>query len=311
MLDQVVAYFLAHKQALIMSIKQFRSSFLASMVLIVVIGIALSLPICLFVASNNAKVISKGWPYSSQLSVFLDKDLSQQDTEQFLTKVRTNKLVAFANYISPKQGLQTLEQQTGMNDVSHLLSKNPLPAVIEVHPVVIRKNEIENLYVELKKIKGASQVKMDLQWLMRLESMLELAKQTASGLMILLCFAVLLVVGNTIRLAVINRRKEVEILKLIGATNAYIRRPFLYFGMIYGFLGALLAWLGITCVIFYLQYAATKLASLYYTHFELIGLSFSDGGLLLIVGTSLGFIGSYLSVWQQLNRADEQSSHGF
>ena len=297
-------YWQMHKDAWQVSLQQFFKAPWASMVLVAVIGMAFSLPICLWVIAHNAKLVTNNWHHTAQISVFLDKNIEEAAAKTLLDSIRKLPLVAYANYISPKQGLQQLEEQTGMDDVVKLLDENPLPYVVEILPKNLKLEENDALINQLKGYKGVSQVKMDLQWLLRLGAMIELAQKSASGLMGLLCVAVLLVVGNAIRLSVMNRHQEIEVLKLIGATNSYIRRPFLYFGVMHGFLGALLAWGGISILVLWLQVAATRIATLYYTHFSLAGLSFTDGIALLLVGSSLGFLGAYVSVWKQIRRQE-------
>lgn len=117
---------------------------------------------------------------------------------------------------------------------------------------------------------------------------------------------IILVVGNTIRLAVMNRKKEIEVLTLLGATNAYIRRPFLYFGSIYGFLGALLACFSLWMLMIYLQQGVSKIAKLYYTHFHLIWISWENGLMLLALGGCLGFLAAYISVSLQLGKTETE-----
>lgn len=303
------AYTNAHCQAFLLSLRHFRQSILSSTLLVIVIGIAFSLPIVLWLATLNAQSVTKFWPHSTQLSVFMDKSLPADEVKMILSSVRKLPEVAFANFISAQEGLTTLEEQTGMEEVFTLLENNPLPSVIEVHPGQFDKAKINQLFQNLQKVKGVSLVKMDLQWLLRLESMLSLAQKLAVGLMLLLCVAVVLVVGNTIRLAVANRKMEIEVLTLIGATKSYIRRPFLYFGSIYGLLGALFAWLALTFLMMWLQQSVTKIATLYYTHFYLIGLSWRHGLILLFIGAALGFVAAYLSVSFRLNK--NEGEYGF
>ncbi len=297
MLSSVLrGYLRSHRQALTLSLAQLRHSTFSSTLLILVISIAFSLPIVLWMLSTNLQALTHHWPRSTQLSMFVEKDLTQEQSLSLLSAVRMQPQVEFANYISPDVGLQTLEEQTGMDNLSTLLKENPLPAVIEVHPLSINKESIQPLVDTLKKMKGSREVQVDMQWLLRLDSILILIQQSVVGLMILLCFAVVLVVGNTIRLAVNNRKKEIKVLTLIGATNAYIRRPFLYFGSLYGFLGALFAWIGLTILMLWLQQSINHIARLYYTHFHLIGMTFKQGSMLLFLGAGLGFMAAFFSV---------------
>lgn len=301
MLSLLKAYLFANKRAFLDCCNQLKSAPLASSVLIAVIGIALSLPIGMWVFSMNAKRLTNQWHHSAQLSVFIGQGLSEAEVKQQLLDIRQLPNVAFANYISPAQGLQQLQEQTGMSDVVTLLDDNPLPAVIEVHPDHASAAEIKKMTQQLEAQKGVSQVKVDLQWLTRLDSILLLADKAASGLMVILAMAVLLVVGNAIRLTITQRRQEVELLKLLGATKAYIRRPFLYFGVMHGVLGAIFAWLLVMVLTAFLQGGVSTIAKLYYTHFALQGLSIIEVLGLMLLGGSLGFIGGYMSLVKHLH----------
>ena len=304
MLKMLKPYFRSHKQSLFFSLQQLKTLPVASFILIVVVCLAFSLPISLWVISNNAKQLTNNWQRSAQISIFLDAELSDDKLNNLLNKIRNFDEVDYANYISPARGLMQLEEQTGMDDVSLLLAKNPLPAVIELHPKIQTKGKLDKLIEHFEGLDGISQVKIDMQWVMRLKSMLDFAAKAASGLMVILCFAVILVVGNTIRLTIVNKQKEIEVLKLVGATNAYIRRPFLYFGFIHGLLGALLAWVFISLLLIWLQFAVSNIAKLYYTHYDLAGLSITGGLILLFLGSILGILGAFISVARQVRKND-------
>jgi cell division transport system permease protein len=300
MIRHLRAYFSNHLHAFSFSCKQLLGKPVASLMTIAMLGVAFSLPACLWVILTNAKSVTQGWQHTTQMSLFLDKSLSRESERNTLKIVRAYQGVQFANFISPKQGLQTLEEQTGMTDVSALLDKNPLPAVIEVHPEDIQSVALKKLFESLKNIEGVSFAKIDMQWLERLDSMIKIAEHLSSALQLLFGLAVLLVVGNTIRLAVQNRHKEIEVLKLIGATNQFIRRPFLYFGLIYGFLGALAAWLVVNALVGWVSDATEHLAKLYHTDFHLQTLGVTYGFSLLGMGLLLGFLGARLAVSRQI-----------
>lgn len=305
----VRAYARAHLQAFSGSLKHFQNSLLSSSLLVLVVSIAFALPIVLWMISSNLQALTNHWPHSTQLSLFVEKGLSSEQTSSLLSSIRQQPQVAFANFISPEMGLQTLEEQTGMDNLSGLLNENPLPAVIEVQPASLDKVQVQSLVDNLSKMKGSKEVQMDLQWLLRLDSILTFIQQSVVGLMFILCFAVILVLGNSIRLAVNNRKKEIKVLKLIGATNGYIRRPFLYFGSLYGILGALFAWIGLSMLTIWLQQSVSDIARLYYAHFHLIGMSFSQGLALLLLGAFLGLTAAFFSVNVQLKQ--KNSDIGF
>lgn len=298
----VRAYARAHQQAFFGSLKHFQNSLLSSSLLVVVVSIAFALPIVLWMLSTNLQALTHHWPHSTQLSLFVEKGLPHDQTSSLLASIRQQPQVAFANFISPEMGLQTLEEQTGMENLSGLLNENPLPSVIEIQPVSLSKTQIQPLIDNLAKMKGSKEVQMDMQWLLRLDSILKLVQQSVIGVMFILCFAVVLVLGNSIRLAVNNRKKEIKVLKLIGATNGYIRRPFLYFGSLYGILGALFAWIGLSILMIWLQQSVSDIARLYYAHFHLIGMTFRQGLALLMLGAFLGLTAAFFSVNVQLKQ---------
>lgn len=304
MITKFKNYLTNHRNALFFSLKQFSQAKLSSLMTITVIGIAFSLPCCLWVILKNAKSVTQNWQHTMQMSLFLEKSLSEEQELSLLAKVRTYRGVSFANYISPSQGLRTLEEQTGMVDVLKKLDANPLPAVIEVHPSIHQSAAVKGLVDEFKRLEGVESVKIDMQWLERLDSMVLLASHGANALMVLFSLAVVLVVGNTIRLSIQSKRKEIEVLKLIGATNAFIRRPFLYFGVLYGFLGALTAWLVVTFLVGWIRSAAHHLASLYHADFVLSAMGMVHGINLLLIGMILGLIGASIAVSKQMRAFD-------
>lgn len=300
MIRAIKAYFFNHLQALRFSLSQLVSKPIATLMTIAMLGIAFSLPCCLWIMIANAKTVTQGWQHTTQMSLFLDTSLSREAAKETLQVVRQHQGVQFANFISPEQGLQTLEEQTGMIEIARLLEKNPLPAVIEVHPQDINSERVKQLFNSLKNTNGVSFAKIDMQWLERLDSMINIAENLSVALQVLFGLAVILVVGNTIRLAVQNRRQEIEILKLIGATNRYIRRPFLYFGLLYGLMGALTAWMVVDGLVLWLSGATARLADLYHTRFYIKSLDFHHGLYLLGLGLLLGFIGALMAVTQQI-----------
>lgn len=302
-------YFRSHKQALGVCLSHFKQSKFSSALLVLVISIAFSLPIALWMLSVNFQALTHHWPHSTQLSMFVDKQLSDQEVNDVLTEVRNQPQVAFANYISPTVGMQLLEQQTGMESLSTLLTENPLPPVIEIQPTSLSKTDMQALVGSLEKIKGSKEVQVDMQWLLRLDAILTFINQSIAGLMALLCFSIVLIVGNTVRLAVNNRKKEIRLLTLFGSTNAYIRRPFLYFGGAYGFFGALFAWLGLFILQIWCQQSISHIAYLYSAHFHLIGLTSYQGFLLLLLGASLGLTAALVSVNKQIKQ--KNSDFGF
>lgn len=287
-----------HQQALQQAMRQFSRTPISTLLTVAVIGIALALPSSLLVLLNNVKIVSRGWERGTQISLFLKRDLSAKALDHAVGNIKLRPDVAYTHYISPEQGLQELEQQAGFAQILQQLPENPLPPVVEVYPALDLQtpDSVQDLLMNLQQLPEVESAKLDMQWLQRLYQIIALVQRGASVMLILLALAVLLVVGNTIRLATENRREEIAVLKLIGATDAFVRRPFLYVGVIFGLMGGLIAWSLNNILIIILDNPVQALASLYNTAYELLGLSSPAGFLLMLFGGLLGWLGSWLAV---------------
>jgi cell division transport system permease protein len=197
---------------------------------------------------------------------------------------------------------------SGFEDVLKHLQSNPLPVVFELAPMkdwneVGKANE---LLQRLKKLPSVDLAQLDLEWVQRLNAMLKVGQRLALGLVILLSTGVLLVIGNTIRLEIENRRDEIIIVKLIGATDSFVRRPFLYTGIFYGFGGGVIASLIVAISLALLNAPVSSLAGLYQSNYELLGLNFADMLWLWVMSGFLGFFGAWLSVSQHLDQFEPE-----
>lgn len=301
MISALRAYINAHTNALRFSLSDLAKKPFATFLTVMVIATAFSLPTALSLLVKNAETVAGRMRHSVQISVFLSPALSREDEQSLLKRVRGHREVAFANFISPAAGLTQLEEQTGMTDVVSMLDKNPLPAVIEVHPRQVSQQSAKHLLGELKLIKGVEQVKLDLQWLQRLQSVIHFLWQFEWILFVFFASAIFLVVGNTIRLIIHHREREVEVFSLIGATPRFIRRPFIYSGIVYGFLGAFVALLMVEGFAYWLEGQAQIFARLYYQSLHIQSLSFQVVTGLLFTGAFLGFLGARLSLHRVIN----------
>lgn len=278
----------------------------ASLMTICVIGIALALPAALYVVLQNSKAVTESWQRGTQISAFLKLNVEQADVDNALKQLRLRDDVGAVNYISPQQGLIQLQQQAGFGDVLSQLPDNPLPGVIEIYPAASLQTPaaIQNLLVSVQQLPQVDSAKLDMQWLQRLYSIVALTQRSLYALMILLGLGVLLVIGNTIRLATQNHRKEIEVIKLVGATNGFIRRPFLYTGFYYGFFGGLFAWISVAFLLWWLNSPVQRLVVSYGANFKLLGLGVSHGAGLLLVSASLGLMGAWFAVNRHLMAAE-------
>ncbi|GGI82982.1 permease-like cell division protein FtsX [Legionella impletisoli] len=302
MLNPLRTYLAHHAQAAVSSLNALLQKPLATFMTILVIAITLALPVLLWVFTVNLEQLTSQWKQTGHISLYLTPSLSKTKQAATLSQVRAIKGVGQATLKTPEDGLEQLQQQEGMNDIMSYLSENPLPAVIEVTPAIHidKPSEIETLYHQLKELSNVDQAKLDMQWVNRLHAILDFASNVVHGLMVLLAMAVILIIGNTLRLAIQSRHEEIQVLKLIGATDSFIVRPFLYSGLWYGLAGAVLAILLVNIFLLSLVIEANHLAAVYQMHYPLAGLTFEQILLLLLAATILGWLGARLSVKRQL-----------
>ncbi|MDG1772970.1 MAG: permease-like cell division protein FtsX [Oceanicoccus sp.] len=300
--DKMNSYLAHHKLVARDSFMRLIDTLIPSIMTWLVIGIALALPSGLFVALENAESVSRGWDGAAQISLFVNKVVSEKDSRKLARKLRLRQDIAEVDYISRTQALEEFQALSGYGDVLEHLDKNPLPAVIVVRPVEqeISAAATEALYKELKALPQIEQAIIDLEWVQRLYSMMELGKRMTLALAALLALGVLLVIGNTIRLAIESRRDEIVIVKLVGATNAFVRRPFLYTGLWYGLGGGMMSWLLVSISLFWLSGPVAELSGLYQSQFVLQGLGFGQTLLLWLASGLLGLAGAWLAVSRHL-----------
>ena len=302
----LVSYFIHHLRVFIASLGHLTRNPLASLMTSAVIAIALALPANMFIAINNVSDLSGEWDNLTLISLFLKTSVSQNQAESLAKQLRLHKDIDSINIISKEQGLNTFKELSGFGDALNYLSINPLPIVLNIQPIVDpkRPDKINHLVEELKIIKEVDLAQLDMQRVKRLYSILELAYQGVMIISGLLALAVLLIIGNTIRLDIQNRREEIEVSKLIGASDAFIRRPFLYTGLWYGLGGGLLAWLLTTISIQLISEPVGRLANLYDSHFHLSGLSLDNALFMVAFSCLLGLGGSWTAVGRHLSEIE-------
>ena len=296
-------YLLRHLQVILFSLGRLWRQPVASLMTMTVIGIALSLPAGLYVLLQNVNSISDQWDDASQITLFLQKNTSDLQASQLSKELQSWPDISHATYQTATQSLTEFRQLSGLGSVLDSLRENPLPAIIIITPKDsnLTTNAIAGLLSRFNKLAQVEHVQLDMEWLQRLRSISKMIERGITILGILLSLSVLLVIGNTIRLAILNRQSEIRVMKLVGATNAFIRRPFLYTGFWYGILGGLLAWLIILFTFSLLNGPINELASLYESQFSLQWLSGQLFFTLPFTGLTLGIFGAWLAVGRHLN----------
>lgn len=267
-----------------------------------VIAIALALPTGLYVLLQNVQQLSSSWENTAQISVFMKSSIKSNQARKLQQQLQSWREIKAVRYISPEQALAEFRSSSGFGDALDILDTNPLPAVFIIQPAALLTDTqaIQALRLKLNNLPQVDQSILDMQWVQRLSAIIDAGKRGVFILGVLLLIAILLVIGNTIRLTIFNKRQEIVVTKLIGATNQFIRRPFLYTGFWYGLFGALLAWLLVVVLMVLLRGPVNELAILYDSQFTLNGIDGISTLLLLQIGIVLGLAGSWLAVGRHL-----------
>ncbi|ABI70140.1 permease-like cell division protein FtsX [Shewanella frigidimarina] len=299
---RIVMFFIRHVQQGMSSMGELWRSPVSSIMTMAVLGVSLSLPAALQVLVKNAENITQSWNSAAEISLFINKGRSEQSIQSLLSRIKAFREVESVTYISRDQALEEFQRLSGFGEALSYLDENPLPAVVTVTPSLKYSSPTgaRELLVKLERESEVNFGRLDIEWLERLQALLKLLEKTVLAIAALLVLAVVLVIGNTIRLAIMNRRTEIEVMKLVGATEAFIQRPFLYTGIWYGVIGGILAWLIINVLVWYLDGALAELLGLYGSELTIQSLSFSELIKLVLLASFLGWLGSYLSVRQHL-----------
>lgn len=270
----------------------------------VVVAIALSLPATLLLVVDNVRQFENNFDSFSQITVYVNNTANQQQISAIQEKIQSFSEINSLVYINPEQALEKFTEASGFGSALEYLEDNPLPPVFIVEPaidVLSLPKKAQQLMADLVNIDHIDDVQIDMLWLQRLRSLTEFGKKVVLALGAALGLGVLVIIGNSIRLAIHSRREEIIVVKLVGGTDAYVRRPFLYFGMLLGFFGALAAGIMLTIGFWWLGESVENISQLYGSYFELRGLGFQGFFALLGTGLLLGLAGAWLAVGKHLN----------
>jgi len=272
----------------------------ASTLTILVIAIALALPAGLRVAVNNADAVSESWQGAADFTVYLKLDVTTDAARRTARTIEARDDVAAVTLVDRDAALAEFRAKSGFGEALDALNANPLPHALVVRPESGVAADVETLASAIGKLPEADVVQVDTAWVARLRAMLALAGRLVDFATVLLGLAVAIVVGNTIRLEINNRSVEIEVTKLVGGTDGFIRRPFLYLGLCYGLAGALVATLVVALGLLLLDSPVRAVAALYGSGFALRGLSAVETGVLLAGGALLGWAGAGLAAARHL-----------
>ena len=302
--DKLNAYRDLHAHALFSSLGRLVASPFASIMTIAVLAIAISLASGFYILVMNLQQLTSNLETSNQISLFLRDDVSDAHASKLAGSIRQNVSVQDVKLITRDQALAEFQTYSGFGAAINALEKNPLPIVLQVLPknALEDKEGLENLLKSFQQSPEVDFAQMDLQWVERLQSIVAVARLFANLLNLMLAGAVLFIIGNTIRLELHNRRDEVVIAKLVGATNSFIRRPFLYTGFWIGFISGVSAWFIVTALMLILRQPVEKLSGLYEGGFHMLFLSFTETLALIFISSTLGILGSWVVLFCQLQR---------
>ncbi len=270
---------------------------------ILVVGIALSLPAGLYLLLQNVQGLVAQLSGTPQISLFLEMNAKAEDVDRLRKQLEQHAAVAGIVFVPRAEALEQLKQSTGLADLIGGLQQNPLPDAFIVHPKPGDAQALDALRGELAKMPKVSEAQLDSAWAYKLEALLKFGRMGVLILASLLSLALVAVTFNTIRLQILTQRDEIEVARLIGATDGFIRRPFLYFGAAQGLLGGIMAWLIVTLSLLLLNVQLGALSQLYGSSFTLRPLSFGDSLSLLLFSVYLGWLGAWLSVGRHLSQA--------
>lgn len=277
----------------------------ASLMIVLVIAITLALPAALNLLVKNAAAVSGNWDNALDFSVFLDRSLGESEAAGLARLIEQRADVDSVQFISADDALADFKSKSGFGEALDQLSHNPLPHTLVVRPsgantsqsMILLREELENL-------PETERVQVDTEWVQRFHAILEIVRQVLLIGAVLLGSAIIVIIGNTIRLDIQNRREEIEVTKLIGAPNAFVRRPFLWSGFWYGLLGGLLAIGLVRYGMFLLEPLIARLAGAYRSGISVLAFEAAEVGIILGVGVGLGLVGSWVAVARHMRRIE-------
>jgi cell division transport system permease protein len=269
-----------------------------------VIGIALALPAILYILLANISNFSGGLDGKPRVSLYLTGKTDEQSAISLAKKLKEGPDITETRYITADGALAEFQEETGLGDILDSLPSNPLPSVIEVEFGAISPADIKLRVNQLESMPEVESVSVDLEWIERLLAILAVGERLVTALSVFLGLGVLLAIGNTIRLAIENRRAEIEVVKLVGGTDGFVRRPFLYLGFWYGLGGAIIAWLMVQGSLAFLSVPIDRMILSYDEEFVLSGLDMLESTFLLGFGCTLGIAGAALAVGRHLHQIE-------
>ena len=297
----MTSFFAQHLAALRDALRRLVATPLNTLLSLLVIGIALALPSAGWLAIDNLAALTGNASGVQQISIFLANDAGKKDVAEIESRLSAARAGNW-RFVARDEALKQLQSSEGMAEIIANLPRNPLPDAFVVEPADSRPQAMEDLAKTFADWPKVAHVQLDTAWVKRFDAFLRIGRLVVSLLGGLLAGALVAVTFNTIRLQILAQSAEIEVVKLIGATDAFVRRPFHYFGALQGALGGLVAALLVALGVRLLTAPVDELVALYGGSFVLHGLSPTIAGALLAIGAALGWLGAQLSVAIHLRR---------
>jgi cell division transport system permease protein len=296
------AYFARHAQVLVGSLGRIMRQPFATLMTMGVIAVALALPLFLSLLLQNARIATGNWNEAYDLSVYMDKKAAAGRAQALAKQLKARGDVAAVRIITADQALAEFRNDSGFGKALDALSDNPLPDTLVVTPTLTASTPqgTETLKTAISALSDVQTVQIDTEWVKRLHAMLDLLRRVVLLTGGLLGVGIVLIVSNTIRLDILNRRAEIEVMKLVGASDGFARRPFLYSGIWYGLGGGLLALTLVAIASVALARPVARLAFLYGSEFRLEGLKLVLGVGVLSLAVALSWLGSWLAATRHI-----------
>lgn len=302
--DKLRAYLALHAQALFSSLGRLLKTPFTSIMTIMVLAIAIASATGFYVLLANMEQLTGNFDSSNQISLFLKQNVDDIEGRKLADKIQQNPAVKSVKLLTKENALAEFKDFSGFAEAVDALESNPLPTVIQVFPKTSLDNseELQRLVTEFRQFAQVDIAQLDMQWVRKLQSMVELARSGMFLLNCMLSFAVLFIMGNTIRLELEGRREEVLISKLVGATYSFIQRPYLYTGFWFGFFAGAVAWLMVTTMMLILKQPIENLAELYEKSYSIVFLDLYESAALLFISAMLGVLGAWIVLHYQLRQ---------
>lgn len=277
----------------------------SSLMIILVIAVTLALPAAINLVVKNARTVSGSWDNALDFSVFLEPQVSLTEAEALARLIGQRADIETVELISADDALAEFKRQSGFAEALDQLPDNPLPHALVVRPSASNTSaSLILLQEEIGNLPESDYVQVDTEWVQRFHAILDIVRQAIAIGAALLAVAIVVIIANTIRLDIENRREEIEVTKLIGATNGFVRRPFLWTGFWYGLLGGLMALALVQYGLYLLEGPVARLSGLYQSNIAVVSLDLGEGTVIIGIGVFLGLFASWFTAARHMRRIE-------